>query len=118
MVSKSCPSEHTFKSAYSCSSSAQSWSNPVGVGLLSISEPNPEVGKNQRDQEDSVGLGYDDDYVEIDLSVGMNSFVSQNRPTGSCGDEVASCKKPRTAISSLSFVLKPFLDDRYIFNKI
>uniref|UniRef100_A0A7N2R9Z3 C2H2-type domain-containing protein n=2 Tax=Quercus lobata TaxID=97700 RepID=A0A7N2R9Z3_QUELO len=114
LVSKYCPSEQTFKSAYSCSSSAQSWSNPLGVGLLSISESNPEVGKNQiRDQEDSVGLGCDDDYVETDLSVGMNSFVSQNRPTGSCGDEAASCKKPRTAVSSLSFVLKPFSDDRY-----
>ena len=71
------------------------------------------MGKNQRDQEDSIGLGYDNDYVETDLFVGMNSFVSQNRPTGLCGDEAASCKKPRTAISSLSFVLKPFLDDRY-----
>ena len=80
---------------------------------MSILESNPEVGKNQRDQEDSIGLGYDDDYVETDLFVGMNSFVSQNRPTGSCGDEAASCKKPRTVVSSLSFVLKPFSDDRY-----
>lgn len=95
--------EHTFVSAYSSSSVAQSWSDHVGVGLFGISETKPQVGKIPR-EEDSIGLGYDDDdYVETDLSVG-------NRPTASCGD---SCKKPRTAVSSQSFVLKPFSEDIY-----
>lgn len=76
---------------------------------LSISET--VVEKTPR--EDSIScVGY----VETDLSVGMNnSFVSQNRPTGSCGDEAAavSCKRPKTAVSSLSFFLKTCSDDTY-----
>lgn len=96
----------TFASAYS-----SSCSETVGVRLMRISESKvPQGEKTPREDHHSIScLGYDDDddYVETDLAVGMNSFVSQNRPTGSC------CKRPKTAVSSLSIFLKACSDDTY-----
>ncbi|KAB1217825.1 putative transcriptional regulator RABBIT EARS [Morella rubra] len=96
---------------------AQSGSDPVGVSLRRIAESKPGVLEKNPREEDSICLG-DDDYVETDLSVGMirvNSFVSQNQPTRSCGDVVVSCKKRKLAVSSLSRFsdLKSCSDDRY-----
>ncbi|XP_041000546.1 zinc finger protein 10-like [Juglans microcarpa x Juglans regia] len=94
------------------SSIAQSLSDPVGVRLLmSISEPKHGLANNPR-EEDSTCLR-NDDHVETEFSVGMNSFVYQNPPTGSPGDEAISCKRPKTAVSSLSLFLKACSDARY-----
>ncbi|XP_041002804.1 zinc finger protein 10-like [Juglans microcarpa x Juglans regia] len=92
---------------------SQSWSESAGVRLLSISsESKPGVENNLREEDHSIYLG-NADYVETDFSVGRNSFVSQNRPTsGSCGVEAVSCKRPKSAVSSLSFFLKSCSDDR------
>ncbi|KAE7996732.1 hypothetical protein FH972_001428 [Carpinus fangiana] len=94
--------DHTFASAYS-SSVAPSCSETVGVRLLRISESEPQVLLEKSTtprayhQDHSICLGYDD-YVETDLSVGMNNpFVSS--------------KRPKTAVSSLSFFLKACSDD-------
>ncbi|KAB1217826.1 putative transcriptional regulator RABBIT EARS [Morella rubra] len=100
----------SFSSAYS-SSFVHSWSDPAEARLLSSSESKPRVEKNPR-EEDYMCCSYDD-YVDTDLSVGMNRFVSPNRTTGSCGDEAVSCKRLKTAVSSLStFFLKACSDDK------
>ncbi|KAG2730356.1 hypothetical protein I3843_01G282500 [Carya illinoinensis] len=92
---------------------SRSWSDSAGARLLSISsESKPGVENNIREEDHSIYPG-NADYVEIDFSVGRNFFVSQNRPTGSCGRvEAVSCKRPKTAVSSLSFFLKACSDDR------
>ncbi|GAV70326.1 zf-C2H2_6 domain-containing protein [Cephalotus follicularis] len=70
------------------------------VTTFTFSSSEVEVENNQ-------SLGHHDDvYVETNLSMGLNLVVSRNRPIGSCGDEVMSCKRPKkTAISTLPVLL-------------
>lgn len=107
--------QRTSATAHS-SSIAQSWSDPVGVKLLmSISESKHEL-ENKPMEADFTRLRNIDDYVETEIfSVGMNSLACQNGPTGSSpGDEAVSCKRSKTAVSSLSsFFLKACSDARY-----
>lgn len=85
--------DHTFASAYSSSVIAPSCSETVGVRLEKSTTP------PRAHQDHSICLGYDHDYVETDLSVGMNNpFVSSKRSKTS-------------AVSSLSFFLKACSDD-------
>ncbi|XVF75287.1 hypothetical protein PTKIN_Ptkin13bG0175100 [Pterospermum kingtungense] len=58
--------------------------------------------------EDSVCLGSDDDddHVETNLSVGLNSVFIQNRPTVTCGEEAINFKRPRIdAVSTLPLLV-------------
>ncbi|KDP44894.1 hypothetical protein JCGZ_01394 [Jatropha curcas] len=60
--------------------------------------------KNPR-EEDSRSLSDHDGFVEAELFKGFNSLIGSN------GDN--SCKRPKTAISTVSFLIKPCSSDRY-----
>ncbi|KAK9283770.1 hypothetical protein L1049_012022 [Liquidambar formosana] len=93
-------SEHTFVSLYS-SSNVQEHHSKTEV------EKSPRI-------EESISLGRNN-YVETNLSLGLDLVVGRNRPTGSSSDEAIRRKKHKTTtvVSSLPFFLKLCLNDRY-----
>ncbi|XP_031273977.1 probable transcriptional regulator RABBIT EARS [Pistacia vera] len=58
-----------------------------------------------------LSIGHED-YVETNLSVGLNFVFRRDRPTGSCGDEASSCKRSKTSsgVATLPFFLS---NDKY-----
>ncbi|KAI4299532.1 hypothetical protein L6164_032984 [Bauhinia variegata] len=79
-------------------------SDSVGGKLMCISD-------SERSEEDFKGLACNND-VETNLSVGMSWLFGPKFPSGSCGDEaMISCKRAKTAVSSLPVFLKPGMED-------
>ncbi|KAA8539490.1 hypothetical protein F0562_026182 [Nyssa sinensis] len=83
----------------SCSDSD---SEPVTLG---ISDSKNRCEKNTREEETTIFLSRDD-YIETNLSVGLNLVLSQNIPMGSAGDDAVSYKRYKTSVPSSQFFLK------------
>ncbi|KAI4307590.1 hypothetical protein L6164_030763 [Bauhinia variegata] len=82
----------------------------AGEKLMCIPDSEGEEAIIAR-EEDFKGLAWNND-VETNLSVGLSSLFGQKLPSGSCGDEaMISCKRAKTAVSSLPVFLKPYTND-------
>ncbi|XP_061343546.1 probable transcriptional regulator RABBIT EARS [Gastrolobium bilobum] len=80
-----------------------------------IGSPNSQTeGVVNARKDNFIGLGCNN-YVETSLSVGLTSMFGQKSPTVPCGDEdINSCKRLKTSISSLPIFLKPCSNDRHL----
>lgn len=63
----------------------------------------------------SLSIGHED-YIETNLSMGLNSNFRRNRPPGSCGDEASSCKRSKNSIGSVATL--PFFLSNEKYNGI
>ncbi|GKU91980.1 hypothetical protein SLEP1_g5776 [Rubroshorea leprosula] len=77
----------------------------------------PSMKRNLNISDHSTSVGFDGSCVETNLSVGLSSVFSQNRPTASCTEEaIISCtKRPKIAVTARQFFVS---NDRFKANSM